>query len=122
MGGVSRVVALVITAALSVAGLAQARPASHVINAKVSIEQHGTTRDSRPPDGDVGDIFTTTLLMNNTAEAFGKPKGASVGSMLFRYVIHGTCSTETNHGLRFHAPESSTCSCKPRRPPCSRKT
>src|ERR1035438_8518582 len=33
----------------------------------------------------------------------------------------GTCSTWTNHGFRFHVPDSRICSCNPRRPPPSRK-
>ena len=31
----------------------------------------------------------------------------------------GICSTCTNHGFRFHEPDSSTCSCRPRQPPAS---
>ena len=35
--------------------------------------------------------------------------------------VIGICSTCTNHGFRFHEPESSTCSCSPRQPPASTK-
>jgi hypothetical protein len=91
--------------AISVAALAacfvlagQARPASHTLVLKLGIEQHGTTRTPHPPLGDAGDVFTTTLLLNNTAAALGKGSGASVGAMLFSYVLHGTCSTESCAG------------------------
>jgi hypothetical protein len=76
----------------------QAWAARHVMDVKVAILQHGTTRDPHPPLGDAGDVFTTTLLLNNTVPAFDRPAKASVGSMFFQYVLHGACSTETCSG------------------------
>jgi hypothetical protein len=91
--------------AISVAALAacfvlagQARPASHTLVLKLAINQHGTTRTPHPPLGDAGDLFTTTLLLNNTVAALGKGSGASVGAMLFSYILHGQCSTESCAG------------------------
>jgi hypothetical protein len=43
-------------------------------------------------------VFTTTLLLNNTVAALGRPAKASVGAMTFQYVLHGKCSTETCAG------------------------
>src|SRR5204862_754682 len=64
----------------------------------LGIIQHGTTRAPHPPLGDEGDVFTTTLLLNNTAAALGKAAKASVGAMTFQYVLHGRCSTESCAG------------------------
>lgn len=83
---------------LALAAAAQARPASHVLALRLSIIQHGTVRTAHPPAGDAGDLFTTTLLLNNTTAALGKAAGASVGAMIFAYVLHGTCSTESCNG------------------------
>jgi hypothetical protein len=83
---------------LALAATAQAKPASHVLALKLSIIQHGTVRTPHPPLGDAGDLFTTTLLLNNTTPALGKVAGASVGAMIFAYVLHGTCSTESCAG------------------------
>lgn len=94
--------AAAIAACLFMAGQARsashARSTSHVLLLKLAIQQHGTTRTPHPPLGDAGDVFTTTLLMNNTVAALGKGPGASVGAMLFSYVLHGTCSTESCAG------------------------
>ena len=64
----------------------------------LGIIQHGTIRAPHPPPGDEGDVFTTTLLLNNTIAALGRPAKASVGSMTFQYVLHGKCSTESCAG------------------------
>jgi hypothetical protein len=77
---------------------AQAVRASHSETLTLSIIQHGTTRTPHPPLGDQGDVFTTTLLLSNTAAALGKPAKAAVGAMTFQYVLHGTCSTESCAG------------------------
>jgi len=84
--------------AASFAAAGQARPSAQILNLRLGITQHGTTRTPHPPPGDAGDVFTTTLLLNNTAAALGKGAGASVGAMLFSYVLHGTCSTESCAG------------------------
>lgn len=97
LGSLERLLLLSVLA-LVIVGSAHARRATHVINAKVSIVQHGTIRIPHPPPGDAGDVFITTLLMSNTAPAFGKGAGASIGAMLFQYVLHGTCSTESCAG------------------------
>jgi hypothetical protein len=91
-------VTLVVLLALLAVSAGQASSARHVMDLKVAILQHGTTRTPHPPLGDEGDVFTTTLLLNNTVPAFGRGAKASVGSMLFQYVLHGTCSTETCAG------------------------
>jgi len=90
------IVAAAVAACLVSTG--QARPASHVLQLRLAILQHGTTRTPHPPVGDAGDLFTTTLLLNNTVAALGKGQGASVGAMLFSYILHGTCSTESCAG------------------------
>ena len=90
------IVAAAVAVSLVMAG--QARPAAHTLVLKLAIQQHGTTRTPHPPVGDAGDVFTTTLLLNNTVAALGKGPGASVGAMLFSYVLHGTCSTESCAG------------------------
>jgi hypothetical protein len=95
---VSRPLVLLALLCLLAVPTAQAGHASHVMNLKIAIIQHGTTRDPHPPLGDAGDVFTTTLLLNNTVEALGKPAKASVGAMLFQYVLHGLCSTESCAG------------------------
>jgi hypothetical protein len=91
-------VTLVVLLALLAVSAGQARSARHVIDLKVAILQHGTTREPHPPLGDAGDVFTTTLLLNNTVPALGRAAKASVGSMLFQYVLHGACSTESCAG------------------------
>jgi hypothetical protein len=91
-------VALLAALALVLAGPAQAGRAAHSQTLTLGIIQHGTTRAPHPPLGDEGDVFTTTLLLNNTVAALGKPAKASVGSMSFQYVLHGRCSTESCAG------------------------
>jgi hypothetical protein len=90
--------ALLGVVALVLAAPAQARPQGKVMVLRLGISQHGTTRTPHPPLGDAGDVFTTTLLLNNTVAALDKPARASVGAMLFQYVLHGTCSTENCSG------------------------
>jgi hypothetical protein len=94
---VPRVVLLVLLAMVLVAP-AEAAPAVRSETLTLSIVQHGTVRTPHPPPGDEGDVFTTTLLLSNTVAALGKPARASVGSMSFQYVLHGTCSTESCAG------------------------
>jgi hypothetical protein len=84
--------------ALVLAASAQARPQRKVMVLRLGITQHGTTRTPHPPLGDTGDVFTTTLLLRNTVAALDRPATSSVGAMLFRYVLHGTCSTENCSG------------------------
>jgi hypothetical protein len=98
MVDVRRAASLLAATALVLTAAAQATPASHVLNVKVAIQQHGTVREPHPPLGDAGDLFTTTLLLSNTTDAFGKPKGKSIGAMTFAYILHGSCSTETCSG------------------------
>jgi len=88
--------AILVAAALVLAGSAQAAP--HTISLRLQILQHGTVRTPHPPLGDDGDVFTTTLLLNNTVAALDKPAKASVGAMTFQYVLHGKCSTENCNG------------------------
>ena len=88
--------AILVSAALVLAGSAQAAP--HTLSLRLQILQHGTVRTPHPPLGDDGDVFTTTLLLNNTVGALGKPAKASVGAMTFQYVLHGKCSTESCNG------------------------
>jgi hypothetical protein len=96
-GGVPRVAFLVLLV-LVLAGSAQASGTSRSQTLTLGIIQHGTTRTPHPPLGDEGDVFTTTLLLNNTVPAFGRGAKASVGSMSFQYVLHGKCSTESCAG------------------------
>lgn len=65
---------------------------------RLAIQQHGTTREPHPPLGDAGDLFTTTLLLNNTVPALNKAAKVSVGSMIFKYILHGICSTSDCNG------------------------
>ena len=91
-------VALLAVLALVLIAPAQAVRQGHAQTLTLSIVQHGTTRTPHPPLGDQGDVFTTTLLLNNTVAALGKPAKASVGAMTFQYVLHGQCSTESCAG------------------------
>src|SRR5438067_10309201 len=91
-------VALLAVVALVLIAPAQAVRASHSETLTLGIVQHGTTRTPHPPLGDEGDVFTTTLLLNNTVAALGRAAKASVGAMTFQYVLHGTCSTESCAG------------------------
>jgi hypothetical protein len=91
-------VAFLAAVALVLVAPAQAVRASHSESLTLGIIQHGTTRTPHPPLGDEGDVFTTTLLLNNTVAALGKPAKASVGAMTFQYVLHGKCSTESCAG------------------------
>ena len=91
-------VALLAVVGLVLVGSAHATQASRSQTLTLTIIQHGTTRTPHPPLGDEGDVFTTTLLLNNTISALGRPAKASVGSMSFQYVLHGKCSTETCAG------------------------
>jgi hypothetical protein len=97
MGPVPRL-ALLVVLALVLVGSAQGTRGSHSETLTLGIIQHGTTRTPHPPLGDEGDVFTTTLLLNNTVAALGRPEKASVGAMTFQYVLHGKCSTETCAG------------------------
>jgi hypothetical protein len=76
----------------------QASSAKKTLTLRLAIQQHGTTREPHPPLGDAGDLFTTTLLLNNTVAALEKPAKASVGAMIFKYILHGTCSTTDCNG------------------------
>ena len=91
-------VALLAAVALVLIAPAQAVRGGHSEMLTLGIIQHGTTRTPHPPLGDEGDVFTTTLLLNNTIAALGKPAKASVGAMTFQYVLHGKCSTESCAG------------------------
>jgi hypothetical protein len=91
-------VALLAVVALVLIAPAHAGRALHSQTLTLGIIQHGTTRTPHPPLGDEGDVFTTTLLLNNTVAALGKPAKASVGAMTFQYVLHGKCSTESCAG------------------------
>jgi hypothetical protein len=90
--------ALLALLALVLCASAEARPQKHGLMLRLSIVQHGTTREPHPPLGDTGDVFTTTLFLNNTVAALDRPAKASVGAMTFQYVLHGTCSTENCNG------------------------
>src|SRR5207237_3051760 len=70
-------VALLVVFALVLIAAAQAVRASHSQTLTLGIIQHGTTTSPHPPLGDEGDVFTTTLLLNNTVAALGKPAKAS---------------------------------------------
>src|SRR5947207_5008506 len=91
-------VALLAAVALVLIAPAQAVRGGHSETWTLGIIQHGTTRTAHPPLGDEGDVFTTTLLLTNTAAALGKPARSSVGAMTFQYVLHGKCSTESCAG------------------------
>jgi hypothetical protein len=91
-------VAVLVVVVLVLSASAQASRSARSEKLVLTIVQHGTTRAPHPPLGDDGDVFTTTLLLSNTVAALGKPAKASVGSMSFQYVLHGTCSTESCAG------------------------
>jgi hypothetical protein len=91
-------VAASILLALVLIGPAQAVRTAHSQTLTLGITQHGTVRTPHPPEGDAGDVFTTTLFLSNTVAALGKPAKASVGGMTFQYVLHGKCSTESCAG------------------------
>jgi hypothetical protein len=57
------------------------------------IFQTATIRTPGPPAGDAGDVFTTTLILYNTADQVGRKTGANVGNMKFSYTLQGACST-----------------------------
>jgi hypothetical protein len=97
MSRVPRVAFLVLVALVLVAP-AQGVATSRSETLTLGIIQHGTTRTPHPPLGDDGDVFTTTLLLNNTVAALGRAAKASVGAMTFQYVLHGKCSTESCAG------------------------
>jgi hypothetical protein len=96
-GRVPRVAFLVLLALVLITP-AQGVRSAHSQTLTLGIIQHGTVRTPHPPLGDEGDVFTTTLLLNNTVAALGKPAKSSVGAMTFQYVLHGTCSTESCAG------------------------
>src|SRR5262249_2791265 len=67
--------------ALLACGSAFAAPAAgntHIVTLRLAIAQHGTVRTPHPPPGDAGDVFTTTLLLNNTRAALRRGPGAPV--------------------------------------------
>ena len=91
-------VAFLVLVALVLVAPANAVATSRSETLTLGIIQHGTTRAPHPPLGDEGDVFTTTLLLNNTVAALGRAAKASVGAMTFQYVLHGLCSTESCAG------------------------
>ena len=54
-----------------------------VVKFTVKISQGPTFRHPNPPDGDAGDVFSTTLTEFATGSLFGKAAGTKVGSMSF---------------------------------------
>jgi len=90
--------ALVFASAAGAANKARREVVTHVLVLNLTILQHGTVRTPHAPPGDVGDVFTTTLLLSNTVPALKHGAGAGVGTMFFQYVLHGTCSTESCAG------------------------
>jgi hypothetical protein len=60
---------------------------------KVSLVQEATYRTPHPPEGNPGDIFSTTLRLYAVGPLFGKPNRAFVGTMLFSYTFQGSCSS-----------------------------
>jgi hypothetical protein len=93
-----RRVAFLVRVVLVLVAPAQAIGSGRTETLTLGIIQHGTTRTPHPPLGDEGDVFTTTLLLNNTVAALGRASKASVGAMSFQYVLHGKCSTESCAG------------------------
>jgi hypothetical protein len=59
----------------------------------VRITQGATFRHPHPPPGDAGDVFSTTLTLFADEPAFGRAKGARLGTMTFSWTFHGACST-----------------------------
>ena len=63
------------------------------MNFKVRIIQEATYRHPHPPDGNEGDVFSTTLRLFAIGPLLGKPDKAFVGTMSFSYTFQGVCSS-----------------------------
>jgi hypothetical protein len=73
---------------------AQGQRTSSVV-LKFKIIQQATFRHPHPPDGDAGDGFSTTLILINIGDQFGKPTGRRVGTMTFAYTLSGACGADS---------------------------
>jgi hypothetical protein len=71
-----------------------AKPAVHPnMTFTVKLIQEATYRHPHPPDGNAGDVFSTTLRLFAVGPLFGKPDKAYVGTMSFSYTFQGACSS-----------------------------
>ena len=59
----------------------------------VRLIQEATYRHPHPPDGNAGDVFSTTLRLFAIGPLFGKPDKSYVGTMSFSYTFQGACSS-----------------------------
>ena len=60
---------------------------------KVKLIQEATFRTPHPPDGNAGDVFSTTLRLFAIGPLFGHPDKAFIGTMFFSYTFQGACSS-----------------------------
>ena len=82
------------TGLAAVAGGRTAEPASRApMTFTVRLVQEATYRHPHPPDGNAGDVFSTTLRLFAVGALFGKPDRAFLGTMSFSYTFAGLCST-----------------------------
>jgi hypothetical protein len=79
--------------ALLAATLPAAGETTTSLSFTVRITQGITFRHPHPPEGDAGDVFSTTLTLFATDEQFGKPKNAKLGTMTFTWDFRGACSS-----------------------------
>jgi hypothetical protein len=90
-------VGLVSVLATGVVGAGQSKDAKRAVHANmtftVRLIQEATYRHPHPPDGNVGDVFSTTLRLFAVGPLFGKPDKAYVGTMSFSYTFQGACSS-----------------------------
>ena len=89
------VVALLLaTGDAAVAGARTAEPAVRApMTFTVRLVQEATYRHPHPPDGNAGDVFSTTLRLFAVGPLFGKPDQAFLGTMSFSYTFAGLCSS-----------------------------
>jgi hypothetical protein len=95
MSPVRRVLVAVALISLLATGLAaqgQSKGGSTMVF-KVRLIQEATYRTPHPPDGNAGDVFSTTLRLFAVGPLFGHADKAFVGTMSFSYTFQGACSS-----------------------------
>jgi hypothetical protein len=87
-----RTILIGLVSLLAAAASAEGQTTSSNLTVTLRITQGVTQRQSHPPAGDAGDLFSVVLSLYNTTPQFGKAADAPVGNMTFSYTLKGSCS------------------------------
>ena len=93
MGPACAGLTLALVGLVAAGGAWAAGGAGDTLHFTVRISQGPTWRYPHPPAGDAGDVFSTTLTIFADGPELGRPANSKLGSMVFSYTMHGSCSS-----------------------------